>query len=166
MIPQREYEQLLVGVTQKSSDESEVEPVQREKVKLLESESPFKSQLAPFITPKHTSQVQQHPSSPTSLENPQIEELIKHIPSSSQVQVQKIKILLDKFLKNKRLSLSTNGTDTILLDGVDTNINLGSFLFKLQSPTKLTNLEADIQNILNVRQHQMKKRKQQWLTVE
>lgn len=177
LIPQSVYENSFVGVTQRNTEENSIEPVQQEKVKLLDSSSQFKSKLLPFITPQppppKPQQQQQRPSSPTVIEHPQVEDIIAGQPLK-EVHIQRIKVLLDKFFKNNRLSLSANGSDTILLDGVDTNIELGAFLYKLQTSAKLTRLETDIRNILRVREHQQRssakrdtpsKAQTEWLTI-
>lgn len=181
LIPLKVYENnVAVGINHYGTDNSSIEQVQLDKQKLLESTSQFKSQLLPFIPQVEPQPVQQQQqqqethnkqkhsalsSKVDNLEVPQAEEIkaveniVSELPLDAieGVKLQRVKVLLYKFYKNKRFGLSRVG-DTIILDGVDTGINLGTYLYRLQKKLKLTPIERDIKNILEVQPHQMRHR--------
>ena len=174
LIPQSVYENVVIGSTNTSDTLNSFEPVQ-ERQQLLESAVPYKSQLLPFLPPpsppppppppQDYSTPKRQPTDESSELSAQtvksVQDLITGIPLEG-IKVQRIKTLLSKFYRNKRFGLSRVG-DTILLDGIDTGVHLGSFLYRLQTVKKLSQIERDIKRALDVQPYQMRNR---WVTIK
>lgn len=167
LIPKNLYDDLVVGSSFPTQHNKDTDPVQEAKLKLLDSVSKHKSQLLPFV--ENPVRIQQdnpfalQPNIPPQSQNilsPSEENILSSI-SLTGVSLKRAKLILEKFLKNTRLGLSSN-TNTILVDGVDTDIPLSTFLYKLQK-TKLNSIERDIKNILDVKPHEMRR---EWVRID
>ena len=146
-----------------------------EKVKRqILKKSQYKSKLVPYITPTlpttpvETSPPTPQPSTPPTIPLVNDERIDSDFDATSQniisglplegIKLKRSKILLKKFHLNHRLNLSTR--DTIIIDGIDTNVSIGEFLTKLQLGKKpLGRKYREIKNILGVEPHQ-------WITIK
>jgi hypothetical protein len=114
----------------------------------------------PLPTPKST---QTPPVTNVSKRQRKYQSILADVPILEGIKLTRTKQILDKFFRNPRVGLSASGRDTILVDGIDTNVNIGHFLYRIQTAKKLTRLEKDIKNIIDVRpQH----RPPQWVKLD
>lgn len=151
------------STTGDSDGEAVEDERQYKKAKLtILANSRNKSKLIPFIPnpepvrPESPPAREEAPSPPPPTPTDRI---LAGLPLEG-VKLRRTRLLLDKFYKNPRLSLSTS--DKVLIDGQDTNVNLGHFLNELQTKKKLSQSHRDIKRILEVQPHQSPT----WVTVK
>lgn len=153
------------------------EPIKNEQEKYIElkekvlNDSQFASQLIPLIPkPPPPSEPLIEANVVQDLQPQEIEQgqsdlhsrILSQIPiKKSSIKYKRIVALLQKFEKNPKLSLSNN--DTILIEGVDTGVDLADFLYRVQTArSNFTNLERDIARILKIKTYEAL----QWITID
>ena len=77
------------------------------------------------------------------------------------LKLRRARVVLDKLFEHPRVKISS--FDTIMLDGVDTNLSLGNFLYSLQFSANPDPKYKEIARILNLDTHHVHKGK--WITI-